>query len=580
MSSLIAITPWPEHVGLTLAEGMFLVSWWKPILLLLPFIGWGWVVSNILDKHAARFHLAREGWNIGHMVVAILAFGGALAVPMEGPGAVWIGFGILVVVLSADVVVFALMSNKDERVPEEHHLKFDMSMFAQRREDRASAKLAGKVLLVIKGANKETIVAPEAGSPEFDLRVIAESIYIDARTARASKIDIIPAKDGVYAVTQLVDGVRQTARSLPAAEAVQVMDFWKAAAGLDIADRRRRQTGTIVVSKDDDEIKARLTSIGTKSGMRLSMLFDPAAAVKRATADLGLLDSQTEQLKEIITDGTGIVLLAGLPDGGRTTTMYAMVKMHDAYTTNVQTIETDPASGIEGVRQNVFDAQAEGPEYSTLVRSILRRDPYVLAIAECPDAATALEVAKVDQSRTRVYLTLPADSSLNAVQLWCKNIGDLPLAAECLRGVVVQKLLRKLCTNCRVGYQPAPDMLKKLGLPADKVKQLFKKGGQVLIKNKPEVCPLCQGTGYYGQEGVFEVYPIDDAEREMIKAGNLAGLRAEFRKRQIPNLQQAALRKTISGVTSVEEVLRITADKKKVSPTKKQNPAPQSPASV
>jgi type II secretory ATPase GspE/PulE/Tfp pilus assembly ATPase PilB-like protein len=104
-------------------------------------------------------------------------------------------------------------------------------------------------------------------------------------------------------------------------------------------------------------------------------------------------------------------------------------------------------------------------------------------------------------------------------------------------------------------------MLKKLGLPADKIKQLFKKGGQVLIKgNRPEICPVCKGVGYVGQEGIFEVFRIGDAERALVKAGNFAGLRAELRKRNLPTIQQAALRKAVEGTTSVEEILRVTAD--------------------
>ena len=102
-------------------------------------------------------------------------------------------------------------------------------------------------------------------------------------------------------------------------------------------------------------------------------------------------------------------------------------------------------------------------------------------------------------------------------------------------------------------------MLKKLGLPADRVSQLYKKGGQVLIKNKPETCPMCDGKGYFGQEGVYEIYPIGPTERELIKNGNLAALRAEFRKRQLPTIQQAALLKAVEGITSIEEIMRITA---------------------
>ncbi len=117
--------------------------------------------------------------------------------------------------------------------------------------------------------------------------------------------------------------------------------------------------------------------------------------------------------------------------------------------------------------------------------------------------------------------------------------------------------MRRLCTNCRVGYPPSPDMLKKLGVGEGKVQQLFKKGGQVLIKNKPEVCPVCAGdSGYYGMEGVFEVYRFGSEERELLEQNNLAGLKAALRKRNLPTLQQAALKKALSGVTSVEEVTR------------------------
>jgi type II secretory ATPase GspE/PulE/Tfp pilus assembly ATPase PilB-like protein len=102
-------------------------------------------------------------------------------------------------------------------------------------------------------------------------------------------------------------------------------------------------------------------------------------------------------------------------------------------------------------------------------------------------------------------------------------------------------------------------MLKKLGVPEGKVQQLFKKGGQVLIKNKPEVCPTCGGSGYFGQDGVFEVYAITKEERDLIAQGNYQGLKAALRKKSLPSLQQVAIRKAVDGITSVEEVMRVTA---------------------
>jgi type II secretory ATPase GspE/PulE/Tfp pilus assembly ATPase PilB-like protein len=149
---------------------------------------------------------------------------------------------------------------------------------------------------------------------------------------------------------------------------------------------------------------------------------------------------------------------------------------------------------------------------------------------------------------------------MTAVVKWVKLVGDQEQASKQLKGVVAMRLLRKVCTNCRVAYQPPPDMLKKLNLPADKVQQLVKKGGQVLIKNKPEVCPVCQGTGYLGQEGVFEVFVFDDACREAIRSGNINALRAELRKKQFPTIAQAAMQKLVTLTTTVDEVIRITAE--------------------
>jgi len=118
-------------------------------------------------------------------------------------------------------------------------------------------------------------------------------------------------------------------------------------------------------------------------------------------------------------------------------------------------------------------------------------------------------------------------------------------------------------------------MLKKLGLPADKVKQLNKKGGQVLIRNKPEVCPVCNGVGYVGQTGCYGVFPIEDEERKMIAKEDWNGLRTAMRKRSLPTVEQAALRKAVEGLTSIEEVSRIASPSKKRSrPSSSSTPKP------
>ncbi len=552
----------PDFVMTSLAEGFMLVSPWKPVVLLLPFVGWCWLISTVFDKHCARFFLPRNPWNIFHMVMGLIAFLGALWLPVPGEGGVWASLGLAIVVLAADIVVFATVVNKDERVPAELRLKLDVSAYTKARAAKADAKKQGKVELVVRGMDKSVVAAPAVETPEFAARVASENAILAALAARGSQLDLGPSgKDQSFVASWLVDGQRAIGRSMPPAEASSIMGFWKAAAKLDIAEVRKKLTGDVTIERGLERHKLRVTTVGSPTGPRMSILFDPEHQVRRKPPEMGYTDAQLEALKKLTSTTDGTVLLVGLPDGGRTTLLYNVLKMHDAYTQNVQTVEIDIQDTIEGAKQNKWDVQqVDGPDFATLTRSILRRDPQVVGVAELPDAATAKEVAKSDLERTRVYVSLKGTNAVDAIVAWCKIVGDLELVAKGIRGVVAVKLIRKVCTNCRVPYQPPPEMLKKLGLPPDKVKQLMKKGGQVLIKNKPEVCPICHGTGYLGQEGCFELFPLGEAEREMIRSGNVNGLRAELRKTQLPTIQQSALLKAVSGLTTIDEVVRVTTE--------------------
>jgi type II secretory ATPase GspE/PulE/Tfp pilus assembly ATPase PilB-like protein len=545
------------------ADAKVLMSFWKPILVLLPFWGWAWVVSAIYDKHADRFHLGRKAWNLAHLIMGLLAIAVFFLIPLEGAVAFWASLGAMILVLLVDLIAFPMVANRDERVPEAHRLRFDLSALQEARAAKQAAKVAGKAELALTGPTKQKLLVPNAETPEFETRLIMESLYIKGREMRATQVDVQPTgkPDQTYMATFLVDGLRQQGPVLAGPQAMQVMDMWKQAANLDLADRRKKLWGDVAVEHEGAPKKTvRVTSQGNQQGMRLTLLFDPAEAVRRPIDQMGLLDTQIEALKRLAADGTGLVLSAGQPVGGRTTTLYALTRLHDAYTTNVQTIELEIQDALEGSKQNTFDPASTDADYSKLVRSILRRDPDVVSVADVPDQATAQELAKADHARTRIYVSIRANSAMEALQGWVKAVGDPALAVRGLRGVVCQKLIRKLCINCRVPYQPSPDMLKQLGLPADKVKQLHKKGGQVLIKNKPEVCPVCNGVGYVGQDALFEVFEIGDRERDLIKDGNWNDLRSEFRKSNLPTIQQAALRKAVDGFTSVEEIARISGE--------------------
>jgi len=569
MSIVIASFPTPN---ITLAaDALMLMSIWKPVLLFAPFIGWAWMISTHLDKHAQRFFLGQENWNAIHLGFAFAALALIVLLPVGGIAGFAAAFVGSIILLGLDILIFVSITNKDERVPESEKMNMNMKDMSEARDAKKAAKLIGASELMIVGANKMTVQAPPKDTPELGIRVGAEQVVLKGFESRASQIDILPANESTYAASYLVDGVRQAGDPISAADAVQIIDFWKKCAGLDTKDRRRKLSGEVSISGDAiSGATLKLNTSGSKSGMRLSLIFNPAEAVRRKVTDLGLLDPQLELLKEWATELEsvgGVVLLSAPADNGRTTMSYSIMNIHDAYTSNIQSIEYEIEDALEGIKQIEWDASAEGPDFATTVRSTLRRDPDIVTICDLPDVETAQNIANSDLERSRVYLCLRTDAALKAVQTYVQAVGDPKLAGKGIRGVVACKLVRVLCGNCKVPYQPTGEMLKKLGLPEGKVGELFKKGGQVLVRNKPEVCSVCGGVGYSGQTGCFGVFRIGDEERALIAEGNWNGLRALMRKGGLPSVQQSALRKAVMGITSIEEVTRITAPKK--SPSKK-----------
>lgn len=572
----------PELLALTISQALILMSWWKALLVLPPFLAWAYVVSAIFDKHAGRFYLGQEKWGLINLSCGVVAIALAFGIPVAEWWSFLIGYALMLLVLGGNIAAFMVITNNQEdKVPPEHKLKLDLSKLApdkSKKEEKAAAKL---VQLGIMGPGG-MLPIPEKETPEFELRAAAEELYITGLDTRASRLEIRPtSKEGVYAASYIVDGVRQPGEKFPAQRAFALIDFWKAAADLDVKDRRRRQAAMITVKRVDVPMDCRVVASGKQGAMELHIVYNPKAQVDMQPVDIGMTDNQLDVARSFAQHGQGGVVLLAAPQGqGRTTQLYAVTRLHDAYTSNVQTIEFEPQIDLEGIRQNVFDPTKDGAEFSTTVRSIIRRDPDVVCVSELPDVDTAKVIAQVDAERTRVYVSVKADSALTAAQLWAKAVGDPALAASTLRGVISQRLVRKLCENCKVPFQPAPELLKKLGLPTT-VKQLYKKGGQVLIKNKPEVCPVCQGIGYVGQTGIFEVYPIDETARELVAEQNWSGLRGELRKTGLPSMNHAALRTAVEGKTSIEEVLRVTGQQ----PPKKpggsggsKKPAPKQPA--
>ncbi|MBX9737573.1 MAG: hypothetical protein K2X32_11670, partial [Phycisphaerales bacterium] len=276
------------------ASGSILMSFWKPVLPLIILGAWAWVVASVYDKHAARFFLAREKWNIFHLVMGTLALAAAFLMPVPGHAGIAAGLGAMIVILVIDLVAYAVAVSRDDRVPEQFKIRVDvLQKMAASRAEKRKTKSAGAAKLVVRFPDKSTMPVPEAESPEMAVRSAAEMVYLSALAQRASQIEIVPSgKDQSYAVRMLVDGVGIAGDTMPAQNAIRVMDWWKSAAKLDVADRRKKLQGLATIEHAGGKRTIRVTSIGVQGGMRVEILFDPDTAVRRPAKDLGLLDNQ------------------------------------------------------------------------------------------------------------------------------------------------------------------------------------------------------------------------------------------------------------------------------------------------
>ena len=259
--------------------------------------------------------------------------------------------------------------------------------------------------------------------------------------------------------------------------------------------------------------------------------------------------------------------MAGHKANGVKTTFYALLRSHDAFLNNISTLEKQLSAELPNITQNVFTLGDTGTTtYGKKLESIVRMGPDIVGVADCEDAETAQVACAAAKDAKLVYVTLEAANVLQALDKWRRLVGDKALVAETLVGISTQRLLRKLCERCKQGYEPDKELLRKFNIPAEKAKVLYRAGKMVYNKRgKSTTCENCQGTGFVGRTGIFEIITIDNRLREAIKQlESLSQIGTEFRRAKMVYQQEQVLRMIVAGETAVNEMVRIFSTKKKV----------------
>ena len=538
--------------ALASADPVFLMSPIKPVLFLALAIGWGWVVSH-LDKDAERFFLKRKLWNTGHLISAALAFGLILLIPYF-----FIGLPLALVILVG--VSFGYIYYRNNEVPPaaKWEVSFQFLYDALAKKRSASAQHHASVILMKKDESR--LPVPSRDDPNHEAHTLMENLLDFAFPRNADRIDVMVEASKAVIVAR-IDGVTYPQPDVEPAQAMRLVEYLKQSAGMDLAERRKRQSG--LLKADGGELGRHtldMITSGSTRGLSMSINIDPDLRTQMPIEQLGLLPPQLEKVRHLMDTVGGVTLVSAPPAQGTTTTIYSILSEHDPYTSSVVTLEEEVAWELEGVNHNKIEESMSPEKFNEKLQAVFRADPQVLYLTRFADSKTAGHIAR-GAAEARVYFPLEADDSFNAVKLWVKAVGDRKLAAKALTAVIAQRLIRRLCHTCRTPFTPDPAALKKFNLPS-KVDQLYHASGQVMVKDKPQPCPDCMGLGYRGRTGVFEVMVLDDHARQFIAAGADDKLRAHLRRQKMLWLQEAALAKVVEGTTDIKEVTRALTKKK------------------
>jgi len=473
--------------------------------------------------------------------------------------------GMLFYLVAVGATSVSYVMQRNARVPD-----FDRVLTAEHIKGLLSSrakKLEAEGGFVFITANNNEVPVPEPKTPDFFGYRAAYELFTDIKRRRASDIVFSPRPEG-YGVTYYVDGAGLQQPGLARERAEYLIRFLKNLADLGADERRKPQAGCFTVQREEGGIEWELKTAGSTAGEQV-ILRQVGQYQAKKLDEMGLTSVQCQQLSKLREVNSGVFIVAGPKASGVTTTFYALLRSHDAFLNSINTLEKQPSAELPNVTQNVFTLGDTGTTtYGKKLESVVRMGPDIVGVADCEDAETAQIACAAAKDAKLVYVTLEASNVMQALGKWIKLVGDRNLVAETLVGISAQRLLRKLCEQCKQGYEPDRELLRKFNIPVEKAKVLYRAGKVVYSKRgKATTCEDCQGTGFVGRTGVFETIMIDNRLREVIKQSeSLSQIGTEFRRAKMIYLQEQVLRKVVAGETAVNEMVRVFSTKKKVKP--------------
>lgn len=409
----------------------------------------------------------------------------------------------------------------------------------------------GSAKELVKGLTKEKMDASfktlEGIAEEAPIVKLVNLIIMQAVKDKASDIHIEPTEDNIF-VRYRIDGILQEAQQMPKHLHSAVVSRIKVMANMDIAETRNPQDGRIQLKMESKQLDLRVSSFPTVYGENLVLRLLDKSSLILGLSELGFSARDLQDFDRMIRYPNGIVLVTGPTGSGKTTTLYATLSAINTVEKNIITIEDPVEYEIPMIRQTQINPKA-GLTFANGLRSILRQDPDIIMVGEIRDKETADVAIQASLTGHLVFSTLHTNDAAGSLTRLIDMGVEPYLISSSVIAILAQRLVRVICPKCKIKYIPGDEVIKDLGLSG---KMEFYRG---------KGCMQCKNSGFSGRIGIFELLVIGEEIKNMVTAKTPAN---EIKRKCVSlgmrSLYDDGLEKVKNGITSIEEVLRVTQE--------------------
>ena len=392
--------------------------------------------------------------------------------------------------------------------------------------------------------------ADKASKEDAPIVKLVNLIFQESIKERATDIHVEPMEKQVY-IRIRIDGVLQVIMTPPISSLSGLVTRIKILSKLNIAEKRLPQDGRFSIRSPGKDIDVRVSILPTIYGEKIVMRLLDKTGFDFNLTSLGFPKENLGVFKKMINQPYGMVIVSGPTGSGKSTSLYAALKEIKSERTNITTVEDPVEYQLDGVNQvQVFEDI--GLTFGSTLRSILRQDPDILLIGEIRDGETADIAVKFSLTGHLVFSTVHANDAAGTITRLL-DIGIAPfLVGSCLNLVMAQRLVRRICLDCKEEHNPTPEELKMVGLDPNRIKGSLYRG---------KGCTECRNTGYKGRLAIFEMIPMARNLRKLVyESANEDDIRQTALKNGMVTLREAGLTRVLDGTTSLEEVKRSTVE--------------------